>query len=83
MSLCTLCVVHGQVKNNWIIETFLVQVFTFQAHMHGITTLLKCIPAHSLTSCLLVCAGEMGVVQSRSEAAMSERDPLSQPVHCE
>ena len=34
-------------------------------------------------SCLLVCAGETEVVQSRSEAAVSERDPLSQPVHCE
>ena len=32
----------------------------------------------------VVCAGEMEVVaQSRSEAAVSDRDLLSQPVHCE
>ena len=32
----------------------------------------------------VVCAGEMQeVAQSRSETAVSDRDPLSQPVHCE
>ena len=41
---------------------------------------IKCLPAHSLTYCL-VCAGEMEVVQSK-KAVMSARDPvLSQPVH--
>ena len=37
-----------------------------------------------ITSCLLVCAGEMEVAQSMPEAAVSDKDPvLSQPVHCE
>ena len=31
----------------------------------------------------LVCAGDMEVTQSRSEAGVSDRYPLSQPVHCE
>ena len=35
------------------------------------------------TSSVCWCAGEMEVTQSRSEAAVSDRDPLSQPVHCE
>ena len=34
------------------------------------------------SSCLLVCAGEMEVVGS-PEAGVSDRGPLSQPVHCE
>ena len=38
---------------------------------------------HTFPVCCMVCAGEMEVTQSRSEAAMSDRDPLSQPVHCE
>ena len=31
----------------------------------------------------LLCAGEREVVQSMSEVALIDRDPLSQPVHCE
>ena len=38
---------------------------------------------HSNFACLL-CAGERVVVQSMSEVALIDRDPvLSQPVHCE
>ena len=44
----------------------------------------KCLlmpPIHTSPVCW--CAGEMEVTQSRSEAAVSDRDPVSQPVHCE
>ena len=44
----------------------------------------ECIPTCFLTACLLLCAGEREVVQSMSEVALIDRDPvLSQPVHCE
>ena len=44
----------------------------------------ECIPTCFLTACLLVYAGEREVVQSMSEVARIDRDPvLSQPVHCE
>ena len=46
--------------------------------------LAEYIPAHLLTACLLLCAGEREVVQSMSEVALIDKDPvLSQPVHCE
>ena len=39
---------------------------------------------HSNFPCLSLCAGEREVVQSMSEVALIDRDPvLSQPVHCE
>ena len=44
----------------------------------------ECIPTCFLTACLLLCAGEREAVQSMSEVALIDRDPvLSQPVHCE
>ena len=44
----------------------------------------ECIPTCFLTASMLVYAGEREVVQSMSEVALIDRDPvLSQPVHCE
>ena len=40
------------------------------------------ISLHSNFACLL-CAGEREVVQSMSQVALIDRDPLSQPVYCE
>ena len=47
----------------------------------GVCVGVRCSPQPQ-TSCLLVCAGEMEVVGS-PEAGVIDRDPLSQPVHCE
>ena len=49
-------------------------------YMNTLSSSFQC---HLKLPCLLVRAGEMGVLHSRSEATIIDRDPLSQPVHCE
>ena len=71
-SSCLYCHVHMNALSVWM--------HVLCGYMNALSSAFQC---HPKLPCLLVCAGEMEVVHSRSEAAMCERDPLSQPVHCE